>query len=61
LNNDGEVECDAMIMDGHTMETGIWFGRKQTMLSNEILVIELTRYHYFLSKFLVLVLTYVNY
>jgi isoaspartyl peptidase/L-asparaginase-like protein (Ntn-hydrolase superfamily) len=23
LNNDGEVECDAMIMDGHTMETGI--------------------------------------
>ena len=23
LNNDGEVECDAMIMDGHTMKTGI--------------------------------------
>jgi beta-aspartyl-peptidase (threonine type) len=23
LNNDGEVECDAMIMDGHTMNTGI--------------------------------------
>jgi hypothetical protein len=24
LNNDGEVECDAMIMDGHTMKTGVW-------------------------------------
>jgi isoaspartyl peptidase/L-asparaginase-like protein (Ntn-hydrolase superfamily) len=24
LNNDGEVECDAMIMDGQTMKTGIW-------------------------------------
>jgi isoaspartyl peptidase/L-asparaginase-like protein (Ntn-hydrolase superfamily) len=23
LNNDGEVECDAMIMDGHTLNTGI--------------------------------------
>ena len=22
-NNSGEVECDAMIMDGNTMETGI--------------------------------------
>lgn len=22
LNSDGEVECDAMIMDGHRMETG---------------------------------------
>ena len=23
MNNSGEVECDAMIMDGNTMKTGI--------------------------------------
>ncbi|CAB4009448.1 isoaspartyl peptidase L-asparaginase-like [Paramuricea clavata] len=28
LNNEGEVECDAMIMDGHTMETGAVMGAR---------------------------------